>query len=435
MLTGKNVGALLFVSVCAWRLVACSASTVPGSGNGSLTGAGGGYAAFPGTGSAAGGSGMPAFGFAGSTSNENPGIFKIPDSGATIRTHDSSCGAVAEVPEQIIKYTEASVTDTTYSSTPVAVFVMLDRSASMVTPAPGATTDSWTNATASVSAFVNDPMSAGLDIGLGSFPVGMGNTFDCASGSDCGTPVVPIASLPGNAMNMANAMNAQRPQGLAFTPTECALRGMINTCLQYHAMSPTGEPCVAVLVTDGTPTQCDLDETNLTAIIADGKAKGVQTYTLGLAGSDINVLNQYAQAGGTDKAVDVSAGPMAFVAALNAIRGKIAHQEKHTVVTSHVIQTPLKCQWKIPAQPMGSPALDPTKVNLQFTGPGTAPVQFGHVASMAMCPMNASAWYFDDEKKPTQVFLCPNTCLGVENTMGARIDILLHCPRIEAPPA
>jgi hypothetical protein len=142
MLTGKNVGALLFVSVCAWRLVACSASTQPGSANGSLTGAGGAYVPlYPGSGASSGASGASGTrGFAGSQgAGDNPGIFKIPDSGATVRSKDSSCGAVTEVPEQIIKYTEASVTDTTYTSTPVAVFVMLDRSSSMTMPAPGAT--------------------------------------------------------------------------------------------------------------------------------------------------------------------------------------------------------------------------------------------------------------------------------------------------------
>src|SRR5689334_25389637 len=121
MLTGKNVGALLVVGVCAWRLVACSASTVPGSANGPLQGAGGAYVPIFTTGGAAGaGAVPPKFGSAGNGAGDNPGIFKIPDSGATIRSHDSSCGAVAEVPEQIIKYTEASVTDTTYTSTPVA---------------------------------------------------------------------------------------------------------------------------------------------------------------------------------------------------------------------------------------------------------------------------------------------------------------------------
>jgi hypothetical protein len=55
-------------------------------------------------------------------------------------------------------------------------------------------------------------------------------------------------------------------------------------------------------------------------------------------------------------AVDVSAGPQAFIAALNSIRGKIAHTMKSVVVTKHTVQTPLQCQWKIPAQPDGQPA-------------------------------------------------------------------------------
>jgi hypothetical protein len=140
-------------------------------------------------------------------------------------------------------------------------------------------------------------------------------------------------------------------------------------------------------------------------------------------------------AGGTGMAVDVSAGPTAFIAALNSIRGKVAHQERHVVTTSHVVQSQLKCQWKIPPQKMGDPALDPKKVNLQFTPPGAPGVQFGHVDSAALCPANGNAWYFDNEMSPTQISLCPGTCTSVESVMGARIDILLHCPRIEQPPA
>ncbi|HEX4335059.1 MAG TPA: vWA domain-containing protein [Polyangiaceae bacterium] len=438
MITYKNYGAILCVGLCAWRLVACSANTGQGTGGGMLANSGGSGSILPPTGGASGSHGGAPIGAAGVTSGTGSSggmMFTIRDSGTTVRTHDSSCGAVAEVPEQITVYKEASVTDTTYTYTPVALFIMLDRSSSMVQVAPGQSTTSWSKAVDAVTSFVNDPKSAGLDIGLGSFPVGQNNTYDCNAGMDCGTPVVPIASLPNNAMPMINAMTAQTPTGLAFTPTECALRGMINECLQFQSMSPTGEKCVAVLVTDGTPTQCTLDETMLAQIITDGHAKGVDTYTLGLPGSDINVLNQYAQAGGTMTAVDVSAGADAFVAALQAIRGKVAHPESHVVVTSHVIQTPLKCQWKIPAQKMGDPALDPEKVNLQYTPMNGPATQFGHVASAAACPASGEAWYFDDEMNPTQIFLCPSTCTAVENVMGARIDILLHCPRIEAKPA
>jgi hypothetical protein len=211
------------------------------------------------------------------------------------------------------------------NTTPVALFVMLDRSLSMTTLTGTQTVDSWTSAVTAITTFVRDPMSRNVDIGLGTFPVGANNTFDCTAGADCGTPVVPIASVQTNAQPMIDAMSAQKPQSLAFTPTECALRGMINQCLTFMSNSATSEQCVAVLVTDGTPTQCDLDNNNLVAIIADGKAKGVDSFTLGLPGADINVLNQYAASGGTSMAIDVSAGPQAFIAALNAIRGRVTH--------------------------------------------------------------------------------------------------------------
>lgn len=206
---------------------------------------------------------------------------------------------------------------------PVALFIMLDRSSSMVQLAQRQSQTSWTNATNAITAFVNDSKSSGIDIGLGTFPYGADNTYDCTAGTDCGAPVVPIATLPSNAQPMIDAMKAQTPTGLALTPTECALRGMVNECLVYMSSSPSGERCAAVLVTDGTPTQCNLDETMLTAIISDGLAKGVETFALGLPGADIDVLDQYATAGGTQTAVDVSAGSQAFIAALNSIRGRV----------------------------------------------------------------------------------------------------------------
>ena len=63
-----------------------------------------------------------------------------------------------------------------------------------------------------------------------------------------------------------------------------------------------------------------MDAGMLDAIVADGYAHGVRTFTLGLAGSDLNALNALAQAGGTGQAIDVSGGSQAFVAALNNIR-------------------------------------------------------------------------------------------------------------------
>jgi hypothetical protein len=164
------------------------------------------------------------------------------------------CPAIKQTPETITVYRDASVTDTITTYKPVCLFIMQDRSSSMV----GVSGDpqSWNNSTAAITAFVNDPRSAGIDIGLGVFPpmqfADLINQGDCATGSDCGQQLVPIAALPGNGQAMINGYNTANPGaggGIFLTPTECALRGMINNALSFMAQSPIGEQCVAILVT------------------------------------------------------------------------------------------------------------------------------------------------------------------------------------------
>lgn len=451
MVTAKNCAAFVFIALASWRVMACSASTGPtgagyagSAGNSFLTASG----STPGMThpSGSGGSSAIISGGNGGSGFITVGVSGSAGSGIVTRDMDSSCHPIKETPEKIVITDSSIVTDTITTLTPVAIFIMQDRSSSMVMMAPGVTTGtSWVNSTNAVTAFVKDPMSAGLDVGLGVFPpMSNNNNPDCSAGNDCGMPVVPIASLPGNAMPLINSYQMATPPGFPplLTPTECALRGMINTCLQFMSSSPSGEKCVAVLVTDGTPTTCDTNETDLEAIITDGQKKGVATYTIGLPGADTATLDAYAAAGGTMKSVDVTNGdPAALVAAFNSIRGKVSHQEKKTVTSMHVVETPLKCQWKIPPQPMGAPALDPTKVNVVFTPPAQTSQTFGHVkcdgactATMPppTCPAtNAAggAWYYDDEKNPTQVFLCPVSCDAIKNVMDATVDLQFHCPQ------
>jgi hypothetical protein len=400
------VGALL----ASRLLFACS--TAPGNSfMSSPTGVGGSPQVL-GSGGAAG------FAVAPGPSSESGGttFLNIPTTGGGSNGGDGTsmgCPAIRQKPEQVVTYK------------PVALFIMQDRSGSMVTGfPPPASAQSWQNSTDAITAFVNDPMSKGIDIGLGTFPAGMLNTADCQAGMDCGNAVVPIASLPGNAPAMMAAMTAQTPNSpITLTPTECGLRGMINGCLTYQSSSAMGERCVAVLVTDGSPTQCDTNQTNLVQIIADGHSKGIDTYTLGLPGADLNVLNQYAQAGGTGMAIDVTAGAQAFIAALNNIRKSVT------------ISMPLPCTWKIPAGPAGT-TFDPKKVNVQYTPPGGSPQPFGYVASEADCARaTGDAWYYDNSADPahaTQVLACPNSCNNTLHNATGEVNVLFGCETIPA---
>src|SRR5262249_39730964 len=150
----RSAGVFLVIGL-GFRLAACAPHS--GSDPNSSSEAGGAFQGSGGkTSTGAKSSSGGASSVAGSNgTGENGGVPHIKDAGTSRPPADSSCGAVAEVPEQITKYIEASVTDTITTLTPVAIFIMQDRSSSMVTgrPAP-ASAMSWDNSANAITAFV-----------------------------------------------------------------------------------------------------------------------------------------------------------------------------------------------------------------------------------------------------------------------------------------
>ena len=361
-------------------------------------------------------------------------------------------------------YRDATVTDTVYDTVydtltdtiityePVALYVMMDRSSSMVGLQGNPT--SWPNATAALTDFVNDPLSTGLHVGLGVFPdlanvCGAAPASCCVTGQDCATPLVPIAELPGNGAGLIQGMQQATPSpdflSATLTPTECALRGMIDHCIQHQ--NNTGQQCVAILVTDGQPTLCNGDPAHLTSIVANGLTRGILTFTLGLPGANLNFLNQLAQAGGTDCdpngpnfACDLTSGSGGLLDTLNTIRATVATTVSTTVpsrvastvssqvTTQTTISTKLDCQWGIPAPPEGE-TFDPTKVNLQVTEQSGTKTKFGYLDSADQCATATGGWYYNDVSNPTDVLVCPDTCQILTGLTGARVDILFGCER------
>jgi len=404
----SKVGVVFLGGMIAGSIAACSAGTAePGQRlNAQGTGPGGG------AGNSAGSGGDPVI----QSSDGSGGGFLDPGGGgggaggstdATGSGGDVSCG-ITQKPEQIYQYS------------PIALYIMLDRSGSMVTGFPEGSAQSWQNSLNAINAFVTDPSSTNIDVGLGFFPTAPDNGWTCSdgtgSGSNCGTPIVEIGPSAQNAPKLNSAMTSNQPNPLNLTPTECGLMGMISHCEDWT--KKTGEQCVAVLVTDGNPTLCTGDVNALSMIVADGKAAGVTTFVLGLPGSNASVLDPIAQAGGTNTSIDVSGGPTAVISALNSIRTKVA------------VGTPLPCQWKIPAPPDGQ-TFDPNKVNVRYTPQNGTPQDFGYV-NQADCARASNAWYFDDPNKPTQVLVCPTTCDMLKASTGSQVDVSFGCARIPA---
>ena len=279
---------------------------------------------------------------------------------------------------------------------PLSMYILLDRSSSMVSHG----SPKWSQALAALNAFAGDQSLIATKIALQSW-AGEGP----CDGSYYDTPAVPMGQVPTVAPQVANWLLGINPKG--NTPTQGALLGLTKFTTQYAAKNP-GEKVVGLLVTDGLPTRCDTSQSTLSGIAASAfnGTPSIPTYVMGMQGANFALLDAIAQAGGTGKSFDVTAGTQAFTSALQAISGSA-----------------LACEFEIPTPDTGT--LDPERVNVEFT-PGTgAPQQVFKVDNLAACV--PWGWYYDDPIKPTRILLCPDACTQVKADTNGRIDMILGC--------
>jgi hypothetical protein len=307
---------------------------------------------------------------------------------------------------------------------------MLDQSGSMNDPVMGGGTK-WTAVTGAMKAFFSDPANAAVGVGIQFF----GLPKSCTKNSDCGgnktcqagkcsgggmtdscvaadytTPAIEIAPLSAaQAAALSTSIGMHMPS--TSTPTSAALQGLVDHTKAWETANPT-HVTLAILVTDGDPTECDTNLANIDAIAATALAgaPSVKTFVIGVGASLAN-LNGIAAAGGTQQAflVDTNANVVAqFEAALKALQGSV-----------------VGCQYLIPA-PAPPAVIDYNKVNVQYT-PGNGPPQaLTNVANAAACPP-AGGWYYDDNAAPTEILLCPASCTTVSADPAAKVQVLLGC--------
>ncbi len=328
---------------------------------------------------------------------------------------------------------------------PLDMYIMLDQSGSMSDPVSGGG-DKWGATTSAITAFVNQPQLVGLGVGIQYFGLpagGMQCPSTCNADPDCGAcgpcfvfpgipgiclgasggdscnasdyanPEVPIAELPGVASAITASMANHSPT--TSTPTSAALQGAVDYAKSWASSHPD-HVVIAVLATDGDPTECDTNLANINAIAAAGVngTPKILTFVIGV-GPSLNALNGIAAAGGTGQAYIVDTNGNAtqqFIDALNDIQGQV-----------------LGCNYTIPLPEAGTP--DYATVNVQYTpGGGGEPQTFPKVSGLADCPPGGDAWYYDNNAAPTQIVLCPDTCTKVSaDTMG-EVKIVLGCETI-----
>lgn len=314
------------------------------------------------------------------------------------------------------------------SSAPLDVFVMLDQSGSM------ADNKKWDTAVAGLTAFVNDPLSAGVGVGIqyfalppsststcpttcttnadcaacGSFCLGNvcvgGGNYDSCDAADYAKAEVSIAPLPGNAQSIIDSLGQHSPS--TGTPTSAALQGAITYAQQWEAAHPDHRTVVAFL-TDGDPQECDANVSNIAAIAAQGfgAKPSIATFFVGLPGATKANLDQWAAAGGTQASYAANDGP-SFVQAMNGIRA---------------VAKP--CGFAIPTLNGGLP--DPNAVDVELTPSGAPSKTLPRVSSGTACV--GDGWFYDAPLNPTAVVLCPASCQAYKVDPGAALDMKLGC--------
>jgi hypothetical protein len=251
-------------------------------------------------------------------------------------------------------------------------------------------------------------------------------TSSCVNGDSCtatdySTPAVAISALPGGAAGIVGALGAKGPE--QETPTSAALQGAVNEAKTY-AGANAGHTVVAVLATDGLPSECDTNIGNIAGIAsaAVAGAPSVKTFVIGIfttneASTAKPNLDQIAAAGGTSQAFIVNAGQNAeqqFLAALNTIRGSA-----------------LPCEYTLPVPDGGTP--DYGKVNVEFTEGNGTKVVLPYTETAGNCG-TTGGWYYDVDPKnggtPTKVEICPTTCATMKADPNGRVDVLQGCKTV-----
>lgn len=250
------------------------------------------------------------------------------------------------------------------------------------------------------------------------------HTANCAA-TAYAAPAVDIAPLPAAAQPVIDSITLEMPAG--NTPTAPALTGALSKARAWATAHPD-HTVVALLATDGLPTECIVNEnTDPSGItgVRDAASAGlagtpsVPTFVIGVFGpTDTTAqqnLNQIAVAGGTDAAfmVDTSRDVSAqFLEALNQIRA-----------------TKLACEYLLPEPPAGQ-SLDFTRINVDFTN-GASSERLLAVSSQAACDPTSGGWYYDQDPAtggmPTKISICPATCARFEAAQQGAVQIKLGC--------
>jgi hypothetical protein len=318
----------------------------------------------------------------------------------------AACGARSGLPEPPVEPTRSSAfcARATYDggASQLEIFLLLDRSDSMKDDAK------WDQVTAAIGAFVDDPQTGGLGLGLQFFPLGSA----CADDKYL-NPAVGLAPLPMIGPKIKSVLSATAPAG--DTPTLPALRGAIEYARAARLADPKSRVFVA-LATDGAPNTCS----SSTSAVVEAAKSGAQndpqvlTFVISIETGYLADLGQIAQAGGTGAPIVITADASSAQQFVNALK--------------RIRDADQSCRFAVPATPGSVPASTDLGVSLASKQGSSRVAHL--VASLAACPSQGDAFYVESAEKqgdPGVVVLCPATCATTHAVGDERVTVTAGC--------
>ncbi len=302
--------------------------------------------------------------------------------------------------------------------TPLDMFIMMDRSVSMLDPIQNSQLDRWDVLESGVEEFINDSsvQAKAPRVGLAFFGY-TGNPNDpreCVA-SYYAQPIIEIGPLSTTGPQILEAVTDERQLLGGQTPMFPALQGALMHAQEWQTDNPT-RLTVVVLVTDGYPTTCETDTSKINEMVGEYYAgitgqynttgqPGIRTYVIGVAVDKFNVDN-IAQYGGTGSAtiVDNAGAVDQFVSAM-----------------ANITDSTINCSITLPTPPPGQ-VLNPNQVQVVYK-----PFQGNNQEipkADSGCGAAHGGWSFDDPIDPKTITLCPCSCA---NLGAGDIEIRFGC--------
>lgn len=305
--------------------------------------------------------------------------------------------------------------------TPLDMYLMIDRSQSMTTTIQNTILQRWDVLQQGLLAFLSDPnvLKREPRVGLGFF----GKTDNSNDPAECdpnsyAQPQIELEPVATSGPKILQAVQAERNLLGGQTPWFPALQGSLMHAQSWQTANP--RLTVVVLVTDGLPTECDQNMSDIQEMVGEYSTgvqgtynttgqPGIRTYMIGIAVDKFN-LDAVAQAGGTGSSTnaDSTGAVNEFVTAL-----------------VNITSANLQCEIPLPSPAPGQIHVDPTKIQLFYKPFQGTSQQIPNAGSTAGCGSPNGGWYFDNPTSPTTITLCPCSCA---NLGTGSIELDFGCP-------